>query len=76
MEGEHGDLRSKIGIWSNFGGSMVLPAPPMANSEDARSSAGSYQTREIWSNNMKVVVRRKDFKEILAAIKENFKEGI
>lgn len=75
VEGEDGDLRSEIGTRSNFGGSMAPPAPPMANSEDAGSSAGSYRTREIWSENMKVVVRHKDLKEIVAAIKENFEKA-
>jgi hypothetical protein len=53
---------------------MAPPAPPMANSEDAGSSAGSFRTREIWSdNNMKVVVRHKDLKEIVATIKSERK---
>ena len=70
VEGEDGDLRLEIRMRSNFGGSMVPLAPPMANLEDI----GSYWTQEIWSDNMKVVVRRKDFKEIVTAIKENFKK--
>ncbi|KAE8055843.1 hypothetical protein FH972_012661 [Carpinus fangiana] len=52
MEGEGGDLRSEIRMWSNFGGSLVSPAPPM------------------------VVVRCMDFKEIVTAIKENFKKAV
>lgn len=68
--GQDGDLRSEIGTRSNFGGSMA--PPPVANSEDAGSSAGSYRTREIWSDNMKMVVRHKDLNEIVTAIKEYF----
>ncbi|XP_062174154.1 nitrate regulatory gene2 protein [Alnus glutinosa] len=71
--GEDGDLRSETGTRSNFGGSMA--PPPVANSEDAGSSAGSYRTREIWSDNMKMVVRHENLKEIMAAIKENFEKA-
>ena len=40
------------------------------------SSAGSYRTQEIWSDNTKLVVRPMDLTEIVAAIKENFKKAV
>ncbi|KAG6677375.1 hypothetical protein I3842_14G023200 [Carya illinoinensis] len=77
-----GDLRSEIGTHSNFGGasSVAAPEPPRnyskkTKSEDAGSSAGSYRTGEISSDNMKIVVRHKDLKEIVEALKENFEKA-
>ncbi|XP_040995382.1 nitrate regulatory gene2 protein-like [Juglans microcarpa x Juglans regia] len=77
-----GYSRSEIGTRSNFGGasSVAAPEPPRnystkTKSEDAGSSAGSYRTGEISSDNMKIVVRHKDLKEIVEAIKENFEKA-
>ncbi|KAG2672113.1 hypothetical protein I3760_13G024800 [Carya illinoinensis] len=80
-----GDSRSEIGTRSNFGRASSVaaepePEPPrkyptMKKSEDAGSSAGSYRTGEISSDNMKMVVRHKDLKEIVEAIRENFENA-
>lgn len=77
-----GDSRSEIGTRSNFGGTSSVSAaaepeplrkfPTRTKSMDAGSSAGSYRTGEISSENMKMVLRHKDLKEIVEAIKQNF----
>ncbi|XP_042939531.1 uncharacterized protein LOC122274569 [Carya illinoinensis] len=84
-----GDSRSEIDTRSNFGRASSVaaepepepePEPPrkyptMTKSEDAGSSAESYRTGEISSDNMKMVVRHKDLKEIVEAIRENFENA-
>ncbi|KAL5795040.1 hypothetical protein ACOSP7_003634 [Xanthoceras sorbifolium] len=74
------DSRSEMGSMgtrSNFGSvkqqQQQHQQPVYANfkkSDDAASSSASFRTREI--SDMKMVVRHKDLKEIVDALKENF----
>ncbi|XP_048334734.2 nitrate regulatory gene2 protein [Ziziphus jujuba] len=79
------DSRSEMGVRSNFGSSVraesvaasAAPAPAPTRYAANRSKSGrsvdssaSYRRREI--SDMKMVVRHKDLKEIVEAIKENF----
>ncbi|KDP28858.1 hypothetical protein JCGZ_14629 [Jatropha curcas] len=75
-EDEDRESRSEIGTRSNFGSSVraesLKQQPVYGNkvkSDEAGSSA-SFRTGEI--SNMKMVVRHKDLKEIVEAIKQNF----
>ncbi|EEF50254.1 conserved hypothetical protein [Ricinus communis] len=79
-EGEEDDedreSRSEIGTRSNFGSSVraeSVKQPPVygnATKSDEAGSSASYRTGEV--SDMKMVVRHKDLKEIVEAIKENF----
>lgn len=57
----------------------MTPPPPakyatqMEKFDDAGSSAGSYRTGEI--SDLRMVVRHKDLKEIVEALKENFEKA-
>ncbi|KAJ7950786.1 Protein of unknown function (DUF630 and DUF632) [Quillaja saponaria] len=85
---EDGDSRSGIGTRSNFGSSMRAESvtgvstttarmygatAKIEKSDDAGSSSASYRTGDV--SNMKMVVRHKDLKEIVEAIKENFENA-
>lgn len=91
LEEGDADSRSEIGTRSNFGSSVraesvmgastttATAAPKMhrttsktEKSDDAASSV-SYQTGDVMD--MKLVVRHKDLKEIVEAIKENFEKA-
>lgn len=87
-EDDDRDLRSEMGVRSNFGSSVraesvataAAPAPPppryaasTSKSERSEDSSASYRSREI--SDMKMVVRHKDLKEIVEAIKENFEKA-
>ncbi|KAI4354699.1 hypothetical protein L6164_003545 [Bauhinia variegata] len=80
------DSRSEIGTRSNFGSSVraesvtgastttaapkMYRAPSKTEKSDDAGSSASYPTGEMMD--MKMVVRHKDLKEIVEAIKENF----
>ncbi|KAJ0051884.1 hypothetical protein Pint_00096 [Pistacia integerrima] len=74
-EGEDMDKesRSEMGSRSNFGSSVKQHPIYADKSEDAASSSASYRGREI--SDMKMVVRHKDLKEIVEALKENFEKA-
>ncbi|KAJ6400244.1 hypothetical protein OIU84_015820 [Salix udensis] len=79
------ESRSEIGARSNFGSvkhpSQQQPHPQQSdkafgnseNKSEAGSSTTSYRTGEV--SNMKMVVRHKDLKEIVEAIKDNFNKA-
>ncbi|XP_022153196.1 uncharacterized protein LOC111020751, partial [Momordica charantia] len=88
IDGTDADLRSEADTRSNFESSIrtesvapepVTPPPPakyatqMEKFDDAGSSAGSYRTGEI--SDLRMVVRHKDLKEIVEALKENFEKA-
>lgn len=72
---EEGDKesRSEMGARSDFGSSVQQQPIYSKKSEDGVSSSASYRTREI--SDMKLVVRHKDLKEIVEALKENFEKA-
>lgn len=85
IDGTDADLRSEADTRSNFASSIrtesvapepVTPPPSakyttqMEKFDDAASSCGSYRTGEI--SDLRMVVRHKDLKEIVEALKENF----
>ncbi|XP_044494787.1 nitrate regulatory gene2 protein-like [Mangifera indica] len=74
-EGEDIDKesRSEMGSRSNFGSSVKQHPIYADKSEDAASSSTSFRGREI--SDMKMVVRHKDLKEIVKALKENFEKA-
>ncbi|CAI0445958.1 unnamed protein product [Linum tenue] len=80
--------RSGIGTRSNFGGSMraesvkhqpqqnqkqPTPPPSIYRNADGAGSSASFRTSEM--SDMKMVVRHRDLKEIVEAIKENFENA-
>ncbi|KAJ0112597.1 hypothetical protein Patl1_00104 [Pistacia atlantica] len=67
------ESRSEMGSRSNFGSSVKQHPIYADKSEDAASSSASYRGREI--SDMKMVVRHKDLKEIVEALKENFEKA-
>ncbi|XP_038682009.1 nitrate regulatory gene2 protein-like [Tripterygium wilfordii] len=85
------ESRSEIGTRSNFGSESVRQQPQLqkpqpqqkqqpnygksneASKSDKSESSSSYRTGEI--SDMKMVVRHKDLKEIVDAIKENFEKA-
>ncbi|KAK3433948.1 hypothetical protein EUGRSUZ_D01227 [Eucalyptus grandis] len=80
---DDGASRSEIGTRSNFGGSMrsgvvdaepMMVPPPAASfgKFDDKSEDMSYGDHEMVEEENKMVVRHKDLKEIVDAIKENF----
>ncbi|XP_038907105.1 nitrate regulatory gene2 protein isoform X2 [Benincasa hispida] len=88
IDGTDADLRSEADTRSNFESSIrtesvapepVTPPPPakyatqMEKFDDAGSSAGSFRTGEI--SDLRMVVRHKDLKEIVDALKENFEKA-
>ncbi|XP_044501725.1 nitrate regulatory gene2 protein-like isoform X2 [Mangifera indica] len=74
-EGEDMDKESKseMGSHSNFGSSVKQHPIYADKSEDAASSSAGYRVREI--SDMKMVVRHKNLKEIVEALKENFEKA-
>lgn len=81
-EDDDRDSRSEMGVRSNFGSSVraesvaaPAPAPPRyaATASKSEDSSASYRSREI--SDMKMVVRHRDLKEIVEAIKENFEKA-
>ncbi|KAJ6729974.1 hypothetical protein OIU85_020842 [Salix viminalis] len=76
-EDNDAEFKSEMETRSNFG-SKQQPQSQQSdnvfgksdNKSEAGSSTTSYRTRE--TSNMKMVVRHKDLKEIVEAIKENF----
>ncbi|XP_024032852.1 nitrate regulatory gene2 protein [Morus notabilis] len=72
------DSRSDLGARSNFGSSaraesVAAPPPPAAAAAATKSEEYSSSYGEI--SDMKMVVRHKDLKEIVEAIKENFEKA-
>ncbi|GKU88497.1 hypothetical protein SLEP1_g2755 [Rubroshorea leprosula] len=68
-EKQHGNLHNQPPPQQTYG----RAATKSDKSEDPGSSAGSYRTSEVMD--MKMVVRHKDLKEIVDAIKENFNKA-
>lgn len=75
-EDEDRESRSEIGTRSNFGSSVRAESTKQqsfygnATKSDEAGSSASFRTGEI--SDMRMVVRHKDLKEIVEAIKENF----
>lgn len=63
------ESRSEMGARSDFG-SSGKQQQPMKKFDDAASSSASFRNKEI--SDMKLVVRHKDLKEIVEALKEYF----
>lgn len=63
------ESRSEMGARSDFG-SSGKQQEPMKKFDDAASSSASFRNREI--SDMKLVVRHKDLKEIVEALKDYF----
>ncbi|KAG7025344.1 hypothetical protein SDJN02_11839 [Cucurbita argyrosperma subsp. argyrosperma] len=88
IDGTDADLRSEADTRSNFESTIrtesvapepVTPPPPakyatqMEKFNDAGSSAESFRTGEI--SDLRMVVRHKDLREIVEALKENFEKA-